>query len=156
MNEIDNKFIDNIKIKYESNENNLIEILNEVQDSYGYIPCYIQKELSDYLNLSMAHIYGVITFYSRFSLKPQGKYNISVCLGTACYVKGANKLQDHLEKTLNIKVGEVTGDKLFSIVENRCVGACSLAPVFTVNDEVYGNATTEKIDEVIENLRNIG
>ncbi len=148
------QFIEKIKEKYDETESNLIEILNEVQDNFGYIPLEIQKELSEYLNVSMAHIYGVITFYSRFSLKPKAKYSISICMGTACYVKGAKNLSSHLEALLNIKTGEVTSDKVFGIVENRCVGACSLAPVFTINDKVYGNATCESLENEIDKLKN--
>ena len=96
----------------------------------------------------MAEIYGVITFYSRFTLKPKGKYNISVCLGTACFVKGSQKILDRLLERLKIGVGETTADGKFSLEATRCVGACGLAPVFTVNGEVYGKATVQKIREV--------
>ena len=100
----------------------------------------------------MAEIYGVVTFYSRFSLKPKGKYNISICLGTACFVKGSQKIMDRLQERLKIKPGETTEDGLFSIEETRCVGACGLAPVFTVNGEVYGKATVQKLDQVLDEL----
>lgn len=133
---------------------NLIQILNEVQEKYGYIPVEEQKEISESLNIPMAEIYGVITFYSRFSLKPKGKYNISVCMGTACYVKGSQKILDRLLERLNINIGETTKDGKFSIEETRCVGACGLAPVFTVNGEVYGNATVQKLDKVLDELMN--
>ena len=98
----------------------------------------------------MAEIYGVITFYSRFTLKPKGKYNISVCLGTACFVKGSQALLDRLKERLQIQEGETTPDGKFSIDATRCVGACGLAPVFTVNNEVYGKATVKKLDEVLD------
>ena len=100
----------------------------------------------------MAEIYGVITFYSRFTLKPKGKYHIAVCLGTACYVKGSQKIMDRLLERLQIQAGETTPDGKFSIEETRCVGACGLAPVFTVNGEVYGKATVQKLDQVIDEL----
>ncbi len=145
--------INNILNKYNKDQSNLIEILNEVQDLEGYISLDNQKEIANYLNMELASIYSVITFYSRFTLEPNGKYNLSICMGTACYVKGAKALQDHLEKVLNIKVGETTEDKLFKIVENRCVGACSLAPVLLVNEEIYGNCTKEKLDEIINDIR---
>ena len=100
----------------------------------------------------MAEIYGVITFYSRFTLKPKGKYNIAICLGTACFVKGSEKIMDRAKERLKIEPGETTKDGMFSLEETRCVGACGLAPVFTVNGEVYGNATVQKLDEVIDEI----
>ena len=98
----------------------------------------------------MAEIYGVITFYSRFTLEPKGKYNISVCLGTACFVKGSQALLDRLKERLKIDEGQTTPDGKFSIDATRCVGACGLAPVFTINNEVYGKATVKKLDEVLD------
>lgn len=133
-------------------KDNLIQILNEVQDKFGYIPELAQKEISKFLNVPMAEIYGVITFYSRFTLEPKGKYTISVCLGTACYVKGSQKILDRLKERLKIEPGQTTEDGMFSIDQTRCVGACGLAPVFTVNDEVYGKATVKKLDEVLDEL----
>ncbi len=146
------KFIEDLFNEYLPVKDNLIQMLNEVQEHYGYIPEKAQRDLSEFLNVPMAEIYGVITFYSRFTLKPKGKYNISVCLGTACYVKGSQRIMDRLKERLKIEPGETTKDGLFSIEETRCVGACGLAPVFTVNGEVYGKATVKKLDEVLENL----
>ena len=140
--------------KYEKDKSNLIQILNETQEHYGYIPKSAQTEISEYLNMPMAEIYGVITFYSRFTLKPKGKYNVAVCLGTACFVKGSEKVLDRLKERLGIDVGETTPDGKFSIEATRCIGACGLAPVFTVNDEVYGKATPEMIDKVIDEYKN--
>ena len=140
--------------KYTKEKSNLIQILNDVQESYGYIPKTAQLAISEYLGLPMAEIYGVITFYSRFTLKPKGKYHIAVCLGTACYVKGSEKVLDRLKEKLGIDVGETTPDGKFSIEATRCIGACGLAPVFTVNDEVYGNATPELMDKVLEEYQN--
>ena len=148
------EFLEELFSKYESIKDNLIQMLNEIQEHYGYIPLEVQKELSEYLSVPMAEIYGVITFYSRFSLKPKGKYNISVCLGTACFVKGSEKLLDTAKEALKIKEGETTEDGKFSLEATRCIGACGLAPVFTVNDEVYGNATPELIDKVIDEYKN--
>ena len=113
--------------KYSQEKSNLIQILNEVQEKYGYIP----KQ-------------------SQITLKPKGKYNISVCLGTACFVKGSQALLDRLKERLQIQEGETTPDGKFSIDATRCVGACGLAPVFTVNNEVYGKATVKKLDEVLD------
>ncbi len=135
---------------YSQDKSNLIQILNEVQEKYGYIPKQSQIEISNYLSIPMAEIYGVITFYSRFTLEQKGKYNISVCLGTACFVKGSQALLDRLKERLKIDEGQTTPDGKFSIDATRCVGACGLAPVFTINNEVYGKATVKKLDEVLD------
>lgn len=145
-------FMNKIFETYLPEKDNLIQILNEVQEEYGYIPELVQKKLSEYLKMPMAEIYGVITFYSRFTLEPKGKYTISVCLGTACYVKGSQKILDRLKERLKIEPGQTTEDGMFSIDQTRCVGACGLAPVFTVNGEVYGKATVKKLDEVLDSL----
>lgn len=147
------KFLKELFQIYLPEKDNLIQMLNEIQDYYGYIPMDIQKKLSDFLKIPMAEIYGVITFYSRFSLEPQGKYKISVCLGTACFVKGSQKIMDRLTERLKIEPGQTTDDGLFTIAKTRCVGACGLAPVFTVNGEVYGKATVQKLDEVLDKLQ---
>lgn len=139
--------------EHEQDKSNLIQILNQVQEKYGYISTEAQKEISDYLGISMAEVYGVITFYSRFTLKPKGKYNIAVCLGTACFVKGSEKILDKVKEILKIDVGQTTEDGLFSIEATRCIGACGLAPVFTVNDEVYGKATPEIVESVINKIK---
>ena len=135
---------------YTKDKSNLIQILNGVQEKYGYIPEFAQKEIAEYLGLTMAEVYGVITFYARFTLKPKGKYNVAVCLGTACFVKGSEKILDRLKQKLGIDVGETTKDGKFSIEATRCIGACGLAPVFTVNGEVYGKATPDLLDKVID------
>ena len=140
--------------KYSHDKDNLIKILEEVQTKYGYIPEYAEYIIGKYLNMPVAEIYGVITFYSRFTTKPKGKYNISVCLGTACFVKGSNDLLERAKTKLGINEGEMTKDGKFSIDTLRCVGACGLAPVFIINGEVYGKATVKKIDEVIDEYNN--
>ena len=137
---------------YKQEKDNLIPILNEVQEKYGYIPKVAQMEISKYLEIPMAEIYGVITFYARFTLEPKGKYNISVCLGTACFVKGSQSILDRLKERLNLEDGKTSADGKYSIDTTRCVGACGIAPVFTVNDEVYGHATVKKLDEVLDEL----
>lgn len=146
------KFLEKLFSEYKPVKDNLIQMLNEIQEHYGYVPMDVQKKLSEFLSIPMAEIYGVVTFYSRFSLKPKGKYAISVCLGTACFVKGSQKIMDRLLERLKIKPGETTPDGKFSIEETRCVGACGLAPVFTVNGEVYGKATVQKLDQVLDEL----
>lgn len=141
--------------EYKQDKQNLITILNDVQEKYGYIPKPAQLAISEYLSIPMAEIYGVITFYSRFTLAPKGKYNLSICLGTACYVKGSQKLLDRAKERLKIEPGEVTPDGKFSIDDVRCVGACGLAPVFMINDEVYGNATVKELDAAIDKYANL-
>lgn len=140
--------------KYTKDRDNLIAILNEVQVKYGYIPKESQLTIAEYLNMPLAEVYGVITFYSRFTLIPKGKYNISICMGTACFVKGAKDLVERAKEKLGIDEGQTTEDGKFSLETMRCVGACGLAPVFTINDEVYGKATVKKLDEVLDALMN--
>ncbi len=155
MNCVEQKLMQEVKEivnQYTIEKDNLIPILNDIQMKYGYIPQIAQKEISEYLNISMAEIYGVITFYSRFTLEQKGKYTISICLGTACFVKGSEKLLNRVKERLNIKEGETTEDGKFSIDNTRCLGACGIAPVFTVNGEVYGKATVKKLDEVLDEL----
>lgn len=135
--------------KYKNTDGALIPVLHEAQDIYGYLPEEVQKIISDELNIPMAEIYGVITFYTQFSLKPKGQYKISVCLGTACYVKGSGELLEQLKKKLGIDVDECTEDGKFSLDATRCIGACGLAPVLTVNDDVYGKLMPEDIDGIL-------
>jgi len=137
---------------YPKEKDRLIGILNDVQERFGYVPKEAQVEISNYLGLSLAEIYGVITFYSRFTLEPKGKYKISVCLGTACFVKGSQAILDRVKERLKIEPGKTTEDGMFSLDDVRCVGACGLAPVFMVNDEVYGNATVKQLDEVLDKI----
>ena len=148
----EDKFLKELFSEFKPEKDNLIQMLNEVQEHYGYVPMYVQEELSKFLKMPMAEIYGVVTFYSRFSLEPQGKYKISVCLGTACFVKGSQKIMDRLVERLKIEPGQTTDDRLFTIDQTRCVGACGLAPVFTVNGEVYGKATVQQLDKVLDEL----
>jgi NADH-quinone oxidoreductase E subunit len=145
--------IEDILQKYPKNDkDNLIQILNEVQETKGYIPEKAMLSISDYLGVTMSEIYSVVSFYSRFTLKPKGKYHVSVCLGTACFVKGSEKLLDSVKEKLKIEAGETTKDGKFSLEEIRCLGACGLAQVFTVNEEVYGKATVKMVDEILDNL----
>lgn len=144
------KEVNEILNQYTEAKENLIPILNEVQVKYGYIPKVAQLEISRYLHIALAEVYGVITFYSRFTLVPKGKYNVSICLGTACFVKGSRELLERAKAKLGIEEGQTTKDGKFSLDTTRCVGACGLAPVFTVNDEVYGKATVKKLDEILD------
>jgi len=149
---VKDEYLNELFSQYKPVKDNLIQMLNEIQEHFGYVPEEAQKALSEFLGLPMAEIYGVVTFYSRFSLKPKGKYAISVCMGTACFVKGSQKIMDRLLERLKIEVGETTPDGKFTIEETRCVGACGLAPVFTVNGDVYGKATVQMLDQVLDKL----
>ena len=140
--------LDELIAKYKGTKGPLITILEQAQDIFGYLPEKVLKIISEELEISLAKIYGVVTFYSFFSLYPKGKYNISVCLGTACYVKGSGDIYDKLQSTLGIKGGQCTADGKFSLEACRCVGACGLAPVMTVNGEVYGRLTTGMLDDI--------
>ena len=128
----------------------LMPIMQKAQDIYGYLPYEVQKIISDDMGVPMEKIYGVATFYSMFNLEPKGKYQISVCLGTACYVKGSGDIYNKLMEKLDIAGGECTPDGKFSLDACRCVGACGLAPVMMVNGEVYGRLTVDDIDGVLE------
>ena len=124
-------------------------ILHEAQSLLGYLPQEIQEVVAEQLEIQIAQVYGVVTFYSYFTMEPKGRFPISVCMGTACYVRGAEKILEELERQLEIKVGETTSDGLFSLNCLRCVGACGLAPVVTIGDKVYGRLTTDKIRDIL-------
>ena len=128
----------------------LMPVLQKAQDIYGYLPIEVQKIIAEELNVSLSEVYGVATFYSQFSLSPKGKYRISVCLGTACYVKGSGDLYDALKEKLGIEGGGCTPDRKFSLDACRCVGACGLAPVLMVNDDVYGRLVVDDLDDILK------
>jgi len=131
----------------------LMPILHDVQEHYGYIPQTAQDIIAAELKIPLTDVYGLITFYARFSLVPQGKNRVSICMGTACYVKGAEKVLSAVKQNLGINSGETTEDGLFSIDATYCVGACGLAPVMMVNDNVYGKITPEQIKDVLSKYR---
>lgn len=131
----------------------LIEVLHKTQDTFGYIPKRVITKIAKTLDIPVSTIFGVITFYSRFSMIPKGKYSVSVCMGTACYVKGANDILDSFSRELGIGVGETTDDQLFSIIETRCVGQCALAPVVNINEDVYPFFKLEDVKNIISELR---
>lgn len=131
----------------------LMPILQKAQDIYGYLPIEVQTMISDELNVPLEKIYGITTFYSQFSLYPKGKYKVSVCLGTACYVKGSGDIFNKLQDILGIKDGECTADGKFSLESCRCIGACGLAPVLTVNEDVYGKLTLDDLDGIISKYK---
>ncbi len=136
--------------KYKNIEGALIPVLHEAQDVYGYLPMSVQKKISEEMNIPLSEIYGVVTFYTQFTLKPKGKYKVNVCMGTACYVKGSNLILDKLREKLGISVGDCTEDGKFSLDACRCIGACGLAPVIMINDDVYGKVTPDEIDKILK------
>ncbi len=127
----------------------LMPVLQEAQEIYGYLPIEVQQIISQEMGIPMEEIFGVATFYSQFALTPKGQYKISVCLGTACYVKGSGKIFDRLSQKLGIGADDCTPDGKFSLEACRCIGACGLAPVITINDEVYGKLQPEDVDTIL-------
>lgn len=127
----------------------LMPVLQQAQELYGYLPIEVQTIIAEGLGLSLSQVYEVVTFYAQFTLNPKGKYAISVCLGTACYVKGSGKILELLEQKLGIKAGGITPDSKYSLDATRCIGACGLAPVMTVNGKVYGKLVPDDVDRIL-------
>jgi NADH:ubiquinone oxidoreductase subunit E len=146
------QYIESTKGKYHP-ESYLIAILHKAQNLYGYLDKDVMTEVAASMNIPTAHIWGVATFYHYFNLQPRGKYVVSICLGTACYVKGAGEILDTLKEELKIDIGQTTDDKLFTLQEARCLGACGLAPVIMINDKIYGELTPKKTSDIINTLR---
>lgn len=139
--------------KHKGQDGAVIPVLHEAQDIYGYLPIEVQEMISEGLDVPLAEIYGIVTFYAQFSLNPKGRYQIGVCLGTACYVKGSGDILEKVKELLGIDVGECTPDGLFSLDATRCIGACGLAPVLTVNDDVYGRLVVDDVEDIINKYR---
>ena len=148
------KQIEEIIARYQDERTPLMMILSDIQNEYGYIPLDVQEIISEKTGIPVAEIYGVVTFYSFFSLKPKGKFVVGVCLGTACYVKGSQQILDKISEVLGIGAGECTADGKFSLEACRCIGACGLAPVFTINGEVYGKVTADDIPGILAKYMN--
>jgi NADP-reducing hydrogenase subunit HndA len=129
----------------------LMPVMQKAQEIYGYLPIEVQTIIAEELNVPLEKVFGVATFYAQFTMSPKGKYRISVCLGTACYVKGSGAVMEKIEKALGIESGTITPDGKFSLDDCRCVGACGLAPVVTINDDVYGRLTgsEKEIEEIL-------
>ena len=144
------KKLDEIVAKYKDTRGALIPVLHEAQEVYGYLPLEVQRVIAEKLNIPLAEVYGVVSFYTQFSIYPKGQYQINVCMGTACYVKGANEVLDKFRTRLSIDVGECTEDGKFSLEACRCIGACGLAPVVTINEEVYGKLTADDVDSILD------
>jgi len=145
--------INNICDSYGNDPGELINVLHETQHEFGYLPAEVQDVIAHNLHLSVAHVYGVVTFYSFFTMIPKGEHPISVCTGTACYVRGAEMVLEEFKKVLNIKVGETTPDGKFSINCLRCVGACGLAPVVLVGEKVYGRVSPDGVKNILNEYR---
>ena len=131
----------------------LMRVMQEAQAIYGYLPKEVQVMIAEGLGVSLSEVYGVATFYTQFSLSPKGRHRISLCLGTACYVKGADKILEALEEKLGIKCGECTPDGLFSLDSCRCVGACGLALVMMIDEDVHGKLTVDQLDGILDSYR---
>lgn len=135
--------------QWKGKEGPLMPVLHKAQEIFGCLSLEVQKYISKELDIPVSDIYGVATFYSQFTLKPKGKYKIGVCMGTACYVKGSQAILDELVKELDMKVGDTTDDGLFTLEATRCLGACGLAPIIMINDDVYGRLKPEDIKEIV-------
>ncbi len=140
--------------QYKGDNSMLMYVMQQAQHIYGYLPFEVQVMIAEGMDVPLEKVYGISTFYAQFALSPKGKYNISVCLGTACYVKGADALIDEICKILGIEAGECTPDGKFSVEACRCIGACGLAPVLTINDDVYGKLEVKQIAGILEKYQN--
>lgn len=139
--------------EHRNDSGELITVLHQAQHLLGYLPREIQEVVAECLRIPVASVYGVVTFYSFFTMTPKGKFPISVCMGTACYVRGSEKILNEIQRQLGIKVGETTEDGLFSLDCLRCVGACGLAPVVTIDGKVFGRLTTDKVAGILDEYR---
>lgn len=157
MNEVEMKEkmnkLDEIIASHKDQQGSLMPVLHETQELFGYIPEEAMQKISKELNIPMAEIYGVATFYSRFTLKPRGEHTIGVCLGTACYVKNAQLVFERLQKELNVKPGDTTEDGKFTLEATRCLGCCGLAPVIMIGEDVYGKLVPDDIPVILNKYR---
>jgi len=140
-------------VDYDRKESNLIQILHMAQAIFGYLPAEVQHFIADQMDLSVSKVNSVLTFYSFFSTQPKGKYTVSICLGTACYVRGGKEVLNKLKSVLGIDVGTTTEDKIFSLSVMRCIGACGLAPAMTINNKVYKQVNPNKIQRILGMLK---
>lgn len=143
------EFIAQVCKKYSSSPGELINILHALQNHFGFLPPEVQLEVAVQLNIPVSQVYGVVTFYSLFTMEPKGKYPISICTGTACYVRGANDIVAECEKILGIKVGQTTPDGKYSLTTLRCVGACGLAPVMMIGEKIHGRIAVDQVGELL-------
>lgn len=140
--------------KHKGTKGSLIPVLHEAQEIYGYLPLNVQMQVSRGLGVPLSEIYGVVTFYTQFSLEPKGTYKVMVCMGTACYVKGASLILEKFQEKLGIHVGGCTEDGKFSLEGCRCIGACGLAPVVMINDDVYGRLSPDEVEGILDKYKN--
>lgn len=145
--------LDGVIKDYDKKESNLIQILHMAQAIFGFLPAEVQSFIAEKMNLPISKVGGVVTFYSYFSTKPKGQYIISVCLGTACYVRGGKKIIDKLKELVSIDVGETTEDMKFSLEVVRCIGACGLAPAIRINDKVYKQVNPNKLQQILKQYK---
>lgn len=136
--------------EFNNDKGELINVLHQTQNTFGYLPEDVQEIIAENLHTSLAHVYGVVSFYSFFTMTPKGKHPINICMGTACYVRGAEKILHEFRTLLDIKVGETTKDEKFSLSSLRCIGACGLAPVVLIGDKVYGRVTLDSVKEILD------
>jgi len=141
--------------QYKETQGALIPVLHEAQEIYGYLPIEVQTIVAEGLNVPLAEVYGVVTFYTQFTINPKGKYKIAVCLGTACYVKGAQDIIERIKTRLNIEVGVCSCDGKYSLDATRCIGACGLAPVMTINEDVYGRLVLDDVDGILDKYKDL-
>lgn len=139
--------------KYRVEPGGIILLLEEVQDLLGYLPIIIQKQVSNKTNIPLSRIYGIVTFYSFFTMTPRGKHTVQVCLGASCYVRGGKKIAKTIEGEFGVESGETTADRLFTYEIVRCLGACGLAPAMVVNGEIYGRVKPSKVKEILEQYK---
>ncbi|WP_396185338.1 NADH-quinone oxidoreductase subunit NuoE [Flavobacterium sp.] len=145
--------IEEICKEYNRDKGELINVLHQTQNTFGYLPEEVQEIIAQNLQTSLAHVYGVVSFYSFFTMTPKGKHPINICMGTACYVRGAEKIVHEFHTLLDIKVGETTADEKFSLSSLRCIGACGLAPVVLIGDKVYGRVTLDSVKEILDEYK---
>lgn len=149
----ENTEVSSIISKYTGKKNALIPVLQEIQDSVGFLPLNVQRKVAEGLVVPEKDVYGVVTFYSFFTMVPRGKFNIRVCMGTACFVKGGKQIAENISKGLQIEPGQTTPDRNFSLEVNRCVGACGIAPVIIINDKVYKKVDPDTVMDIVNSLQ---
>ena len=146
--------LDAVIAKYHGDSSRLMAVMQEAQGIYGYLPIEVQNKIAEGMEVPLEKVYGVATFYAQFSLSPKGENHVAVCLGTACYVKGSGVIYDKFQELLGISGDECTADRRFSLTASRCIGACGLAPVLTVNGEVSGRLTKQDIPGILAKYKN--
>lgn len=144
------KQIGELSAEYKGKEGSLIQVLHIAQGIYGYLPLSVQRVIADSLDISLAEVSGVVTFYSFFSTQPRGEHTIRVCLGTACYVRGGKKIVERLKDILNVEIGGTTADRRFTFEVARCIGACGLAPAMSIDNQVYKQVNPDKLEQILE------